>query len=164
MHKPLSSFMRRKTDPAHGNGVIVPVRLQSDSPILDEESFTRMLCLERKRTERSGRPFVLVLLQAEPLLKAGCSDQTLERVLLALSHAIRETDIKGWYRTGEMIGVIFTEIDRAQGRAVANALLSRVSAALSSTLGIDEINEVRLSFHIFPEEFSGSGKGNGTGN
>lgn len=155
-------FVRRKTDTGR-NTPAAPVRLRSDSPVLDEESFTRMLCLERKRTERSGRPFVLMLLEAGPLLKAGASDHVLEKVLVALSHAIRETDIKGWYRTGEMIGVIFTEIDRAQGRAVAGALLSRISAALAGTLGIDEINEIRLSFHIFPEEHSANGNGNGNG-
>jgi lipopolysaccharide/colanic/teichoic acid biosynthesis glycosyltransferase len=153
--------MRRKTDSVPRNGIAVPVRLRSDSPILDEESFTRMLCLERKRTERSGRPFVLMLLEAGPLLKAGSNNQVFERVLLGLSHAVRETDTKGWYRTDEMIGVIFTEIDRAHGKAVASALLSRMSAALTSTLGVDEINEIRLSFHIFPEEYSANGNGNG---
>jgi hypothetical protein len=36
----------------------VPV---SDRDVLNEQSFHRMISLERKRTERSGKPFLLVL-------------------------------------------------------------------------------------------------------
>ena len=131
-----------------------------DSAILDQEPFVRMLRLERKRTERSGRRFVLMLLEAGSLLKAGNDRQALDKVLLAVIQATRETDIKGWYKSGQVIGVIFTEIDGAHGRAVANALLSRVTGALGSTLSIEDINEIRLSFHVFPEDSGGNGNGN----
>ncbi len=130
-----------------------------DSAILDQEPFVKMLCLERKRTQRSGRRFVLMLLEAGSLLKAGSDSQALEKVLLAVTQATRETDIKGWYKSGHVIGVIFTEIDAAHGKAVASALLSRVTSALGSTLGIEEINEIRLSFHVFPEDSGGNGNG-----
>ncbi|MCX6634197.1 MAG: hypothetical protein NT090_03795 [Acidobacteria bacterium] len=79
-----------------------------DAAILDQEPFVRMLCLERKRTERSGRRFVLMLLEAGSLLKAGNDRQALDKVLLAVTQATRETDIKGWYKSGHVIGVIFT--------------------------------------------------------
>ena len=131
-----------------------------EAAILDQEPFVRMLCLERKRTERSGRRFVLMLLEAGSLLKAGNDSQALDRVLLAVTQATRETDIKGWYKSGHVIGVIFTEIDGAHGRAVANALLSRVISALGSTLSIEDINEIRLSFHVYPEDSGGNGNGN----
>lgn len=161
MSQPLSSLMRRKTDSTSARDKTLPVYSPSESQIFEREAFVRMLSLERKRTQRSGRPFVLMLLEAGALLKAGSDERALQKVLQALSQSIRETDIKGWYEEGEIIGVIFTEIDRAQGRAVANALLSRVSAALASTLGIEDINEIRLSFHIFPEESNTNGNGNG---
>ena len=137
-----------------------PPRIEApDSQILDQEPFLRMLCLERKRTERSGRRFVLMLLGAGALLKDGADLDALRNVLLAVSRATRQTDIKGWYQDGDVIGVIFTEIGSDHGKAVASALLSRVTTALASTLSIEDINEIRLSFHVFPEDPGSNGNG-----
>jgi lipopolysaccharide/colanic/teichoic acid biosynthesis glycosyltransferase len=120
--------------------------------ILGQELFVRMLRLERKRTERSQRPFVLMLLDSRRLLKAVNSEEQFEKVLHALSHSTRETDIKGWYEDGTVFGVIFTEIGTADGKSVTNALLTRVMNALCKTLSIGQINEIRISFHVFPED------------
>jgi lipopolysaccharide/colanic/teichoic acid biosynthesis glycosyltransferase len=94
-----------------------------------------------------------MLLQSDSLLKAGDHDGALEKVLAALSHSTRETDIKGWYDDGRVIGVIFTEIGTAEGKSIANALLNKVTGALCSTLSIEQINQVSLSFHVFPEDW-----------
>jgi lipopolysaccharide/colanic/teichoic acid biosynthesis glycosyltransferase len=121
-----------------------------------------MLRLERKRTERSQRRFVLMLLDACGLLRADESRETLHKVMATLSHSVRETDIKGWYKDDSVIGVIFTEVGAADGKSVANALLTKVTNALSTTLSIEEINEVKLSFHVFPEQSNGNGTGGPT--
>src|SRR5277367_6395559 len=97
---------------------------------LEQELFVTMLRLERKRTERSKRRFVLMLLDACGLLKADENGEIFCRVIAALSQSIRETDIKGWYKDESVIGVIFTEVGTADGRSVANALLTRVTSAL----------------------------------
>src|SRR4249919_860991 len=94
------------------------------SEILDQKSFTRMLSLERKRTERSGRRFVLMLLEWRDLVRPQHDQRTLEKVLHTLLNSTRETDVKGWYREHSRIGVIFTEIGAADGKTVANALLN----------------------------------------
>ncbi len=127
--------------------------------ILAEEPFLRMLAFERKRTERSQRRLVLMLLQSDALLKTGDRAGTCQKILRALSRATRETDIKGWYDEDRVIGVIFTEIGNAEGKAVATALLNKVTNALSSTLSIEQINEVSLSFHVFPEEWDNQNGG-----
>jgi lipopolysaccharide/colanic/teichoic acid biosynthesis glycosyltransferase len=123
----------------------------SSSEILDQELFVRMLRLERKRTERSQRPFVLMLLDSRMLLTAENNAAQFEKVLRALTNSTRETDIKGWYEDGAVFGVIFTEIGTADGKSVTNALLNRVTSALCATLSIEQINEIRLSFHVFPD-------------
>jgi lipopolysaccharide/colanic/teichoic acid biosynthesis glycosyltransferase len=125
----------------------------SEGCFLVEDSFLRMLALERKRTERSHRRFVLMLLESGSLLKGGTSKEIFGRVLDALFRSTRETDLKGWYKSGHTIGVIFTEIGSAESGSVANALLSKVLTALGRTLTIDQINEIRLSFHVFPEDW-----------
>ena len=144
--------LRRRADPQFIGGGLLVENARVDARILDQEPFLRMLYLERKRSERSGRRFVLMLLEVGSLLKPGPGAQAFANVLPALSQSTRETDIKGWYQKDHVIGVIFTEIDGAHGRAVALALLTRVSGALAGTVGIESINEIRLSFHIFPED------------
>ena len=131
-----------------------PTNDPSGLEILDQQLFVRMLRLERKRTERSQRPFVLMLLDSRLLLKDRNRSEQFDKVLYALTHSTRETDIKGWYEDGAVFGIIFTEIGAANGRSVTNALLTRVTDALCTTLSIEQINEIRLSFHVFPDDSS----------
>src|ERR1700722_19717350 len=128
-----------------------PVASSSHSLFLDQELFLTMLRLERKRTERSHRRFVLMLLEAEGLLKPGEEQEAFDKVVTALSHSTRETDIKGWYKDHSVIGMIFTEVGEAEGKSIAKALLNKVTNALCATLSIEQINELRLSFHVFPD-------------
>jgi lipopolysaccharide/colanic/teichoic acid biosynthesis glycosyltransferase len=152
---------------ANGNGagrsgpVEIPARDGfSHSTILPEAIFLKMLCLERKRTERSRRPFILMLLDAAGLLKGGHREDALGKVIGALSRSTRETDITGWYRDSAVIGVVFTEIGvNPDGKLVTNALLGKVQNALSGALSIEQIDQVSLSFHVFPEDWDDSGPG-----
>src|SRR5579872_56191 len=120
--------------------------------ILEEKAFMRMLYLERKRTERSSSRFVLMLLESASLLREGADERTVHTILCTVARSTRETDIKGWYREKSSIGVILTEIDTVDGRVVAAALLARVTDALCSVLGVDEIKALQMSFHVFPEQ------------
>src|SRR5260370_38745942 len=111
-----------------------------------------MLQLVRKRSERSGRAFVLMLLKSTKLLQSG-NPHTLNKVMSTLASSTRDTDTKGWYQERTTIGVIFTELGpNADGKSVSDALLSKVTKALSSSLSINEINEIRLCFRIFLED------------
>ncbi len=133
-----------------------PVAAPAQHTFFDQELFITMLRLERKRTERSNRRFVLMLLDACGLLKADQSRETLHNVIAALSNSFRETDIKGWYKGDSTIGVIFTEVG-ADGKSVANGLLTKVTNALCTVLSIEQINQVNLSFHVYPESLNGNG-------
>ena len=124
----------------------------SDGWFLGQQRFLRMLALERKRTERSQRRFVLMLVESASLFSGGDKVQIIEKVLRALAHSTRETDITGWYNTGSVIGVVFTEIGLAEGKSVADALLAKTLEALGRTLSIEQIHEIRLTFHFFPED------------
>ena len=57
--------------------------------MLPQELFMKLLCLERKRTERSGRRFVLLLLDAGTLLKAA-KTLVLTNLLSAITQSTRE--------------------------------------------------------------------------
>lgn len=128
-----------------------------DFGMLAEDLFLRMLRLERKRTERSHRRFVLMILEFGELLSVGNQEETLDKVLRALSQASRDTDIKGWYRRGHAIGVIFTEIAAAEEKTVVRFLSTKVTDALYDMLRVGQINQIRLSFHVFPEDWDNDG-------
>lgn len=120
--------------------------------VLDEKAFTRMLCLERKRTERSGRRFVLMLLESRRLLKAGSNRDGFEQFTDKLCESTRETDVKGWYKDGSVFGVIFTEIGQAENAGAIKVLANKVTTALCSSLRNDDVSDIRLSFHVYPGE------------
>ena len=127
--------------------------------ILDEGHFSRALYVEQKRTERSSRRFILMLLDTARLLRGENREPVLDRLLDRLCTVIRETDIAGWYGSGKetLFGVIFTEIEAKDGKIVATSLLNRITQALGGTLQVEDINEIRLSFHVFPEDWNEDG-------
>jgi lipopolysaccharide/colanic/teichoic acid biosynthesis glycosyltransferase len=95
-----------------------------------------------------------MLLESTRLLNPKGDQQALDKVLLALSCSSRDTDTRGWYKKGSTIGVIYTELGvDADGQAVADALLTKVTKALASTLSISQIDQIRLTFHVFPEDW-----------
>lgn len=147
-------MMRTSESRSRTNRRAVSERSAGSKTLLTEALFTKQLSLERKRTERSGRRFVLMLLDSSKLVRGEGRNRSLDLIISALAESVRETDIQGWYAES-VIGVIFTEIGPADGGDVSKALLGKVSSALCRTLPIDEINEISLSFHIYPEEWDG---------
>jgi exopolysaccharide biosynthesis polyprenyl glycosylphosphotransferase len=128
-----------------------------DAEILSETAFARMLHLERRRTDRSSRRFILMLIESGALLKRADENSPVQALLHALSHSTRETDIKGWYKEDSVFGVIFTEIGDGDTNVITKVLLDKVTHTLCNTAGIDTLNEIRFSFHVYPENISKGG-------
>jgi exopolysaccharide biosynthesis polyprenyl glycosylphosphotransferase len=121
--------------------------------ILDENSFRGMIALERKRTERSRQPFLLLLLDAGSCLPSDASGRVLGQVLSALALATRETDVTGWYKTHSVVGVMFTEISIDERGSILSTVMSRVSETLRNNLTLQNFSQVSISLHVFPEEW-----------
>lgn len=120
---------------------------------LDESTFRRMIAIERKRTERSKAPFVLMLLEAISDRGQKKSSITLSRIATALLSSSRDTDLVGWYKDDAIIGTMFTGLIVSDKRAVLDTFLTKVSAALQEELSAEEFNQVRISFHLFPDDW-----------
>ena len=120
---------------------------------LSEEVFLEVLCLERKRAERSRRPFLLMLVEAEKLLQADQAELLAANLASTVSTVKRETDFKGWYKDGSVLGVIFTEIGEAERTTLQRAMLSRVMSALARDFKPSDMDQINLSFHFFPEDW-----------
>jgi lipopolysaccharide/colanic/teichoic acid biosynthesis glycosyltransferase len=122
--------------------------------ILGEEAFRRMISLERKRTERSRKPFLFMLLNRGNGLPSDKNGTVLRGILSAISLSTRETDIVGWYENNSVVGVMFTEIVVYDKSLIISTMLARVSEALRSHLSREQVNQIHISFHLFPEEWN----------
>jgi lipopolysaccharide/colanic/teichoic acid biosynthesis glycosyltransferase len=153
----LLNFLRSATIFRPTEKVQFPFDTSRESEILPRQLFMKLVCLERTRTERSGRRFVLMLLEPGAIFKGHDHCENLERVLLALCQSTRETDITGWYGNGTTIGVIFTEI--GTDTSVVDLLEERVKSSLHKTLSAEQLAQIKLSFHVFPDDCVGEGPG-----
>ncbi len=137
----------RPPQPSALQGSIAP------SDVLSEETFHRMISLERKRSERSQRPFVLLLIDAGLNHPGGDKQgRALLEMLFALQGATRETDVTGWYATNSVIGVMFTEI-ALDNNAVLSTILSRIGTVVRDRLDNDQFGRIKFSFHVFPDDW-----------
>jgi exopolysaccharide biosynthesis polyprenyl glycosylphosphotransferase len=121
--------------------------------VLGEEPFHRMIALERKRTERSGKPFLLMLLDAGNCLPSDRTGRVLGRILSALSLSTRETDVTGWYKNHSIVGVMFTDINAEERESILGTMMSRVSETLRNNLSLEKFSQISISLHVFPEDW-----------
>ena len=121
--------------------------------ILNEESFKRVMAIERKRTERSREPFLLMLVEGGNSQRAEKHNKPLDRILSAMLSSTRETDVVGWYKDRITVGVMFTGLSNDDKNAVLSTILSRVSAALRDELTSEQFSQISLSFHFFPDRW-----------
>ena len=124
-----------------------------DREILNAEDFRRMITLERKRSERSRKPFMLLLLDMGDHLPSERNGRILGKILSALSTATRDTDVTGWYSNNCVVGVMFTEITIEDGGSTPSTIITRVTQTLQKNLTLEQFNRVTLSFHVFPEDW-----------
>lgn len=120
--------------------------------VLKPEAFRRMIALERKRSERSRKPFVLFLLDIgdRPSDRDG---KILGKISSVLSASTRDTDVTGWYSDDCVVGVMFTEIAAEESASIPSTIIARVTDTLRNNLALEQFNRVRISFHVFPEHW-----------
>jgi lipopolysaccharide/colanic/teichoic acid biosynthesis glycosyltransferase len=111
-----------------------------------------MISLERKRSERTQRPFVLLLMDTGRTLPTEKNGRVLLDILSALQAATRETDVMGWYETNSAVGVMFTEIT-LENNLILSTILARISDVLRLRLTSEQFSQIKFSFHLFPEEW-----------
>jgi len=116
-----------------------------------EEFFHRLLTLERKRSDRTGEPFLLVLIHCEELIRRG-AEHSIGDIGMALAASVRVTDVTGWHRNRSSIGFIFTSFNGAGRTEVQSAISSKILRILSKTLHASEVDHVKVSFYFYPQD------------
>ncbi len=120
---------------------------------MSEAAFRRMIAIERKRTERSKEPFLLMVLEAGNHQSAEMDEATLGNIASVLLSTSRETDIVGWYKDKLTLGVLYTGLEVKDKNTILSTILGRVKAALRGALLFEQLNQVSISFHFFPDEW-----------
>ena len=124
-----------------------------DRPILSEEAFHQVISLERRRTERSGKPFLLMLLDVGDEQPSETSWRALGQIQASLAAAARATDVIGWYKNDCVAGLMLTEIGLTDRSSIPSALIARLSDTLRRSLSAEDFDQVNISFHVFPEDW-----------
>ena len=118
--------------------------------LLEHELFLQMLELEQLRAKRSGRRFVLMVIESASLLESKHGNELSGRLLNALVNATRATDVTGWYKDGTALGVIFTEIGGSNDELVTKALVTKIRSVLVDSLGAEQTSRIDISYQVFP--------------
>jgi lipopolysaccharide/colanic/teichoic acid biosynthesis glycosyltransferase len=116
--------------------------------LLEEHHFLYMLGLERKRTERSSKPFMLLLLSSRTLFQSNSGEKVVRQIVSTISSSTRDTDSVGWYEWGSTLAVLFTEI----GSSFENSKLicEKVATALEEALEPEHLEAIKINFRVFP--------------
>lgn len=144
--------LRRSLDSVHFDS-LTGTATSHDREILNQEAFRRVISLERRRTERSRKPFVLMLLDMGDHLPSAATGKSLSKLLTSVSDCTRATDVAGWYKQDSVVGVMFTEIAIEDRKTIVSTMISRVSDMLRNQLSLEQFNRVSVSFHVFPEDW-----------
>ena len=116
-----------------------------------EEYFHEALSLERKRTERTARPFTLLLADIAGVKPEAEWRQIARSVVQVLSLATRSTDIKGWYLYGSVLGVILTECSGIDEELIRRKTYAGLGEKLSSAQA-QQRSEHRLREPLLPPD------------
>jgi len=145
--------LRRSIDPLGQSSLATRSSGNDDRTALDEASFHRMISLERKRTERSRKPFLLMLLETGGHQLPKKNGHALSNIVSVLLASTRETDVTGWYKDRTVLGVVFSGLVIDDKNSILSTMLARVSSTLRDNLTFEQFNQISISFHLYPDDW-----------
>ncbi|MBN1309401.1 MAG: sugar transferase [Chitinispirillaceae bacterium] len=111
-----------------------------------ESIFAEFLRLERRRTERSKIPFVLIIIEIRNFMKTHRKNG-LRELSGVLEGCYREVDIKGWYKKQSIIGIICPDAHGTMIELLRQKFLTALEKKFPDLLHVGLI----VSFIVFPE-------------
>ncbi len=118
-----------------------------------ESYFRDMLFWERRRTERSRKPFLLMLINVQNIPAGDKRKSAVKKIAGTMISVTRQTDTKGWYKYDTVIGIILVNprVDDC------DILKQKIYDELAGTLRKDALEAIRISTYVFPEEYRNHG-------
>jgi|SRR5438094_889185 len=113
----------------------------------NEEAFQYFLEIERKRSEISNRPFLLMLIEFNRHA-AGVNPEidvvTAGTLFSILRRCLRETDFIGWYREGRVAGAVLTQHGQPDRDDRFEVVRGRVGEALEKHFSPDRPRRLQV--------------------
>jgi len=119
----------------------------------NEQAFRYFLSIERKRSERSGCPFLLLLvdLKEQSGVSVRIDPMVAPKLFSALWLCLRETDCIGWYREERVAGAVLTELGDRHPTEVSRLVGQRVSGVLGEGLPANVAPRLQVRVYQRPE-------------
>lgn len=120
--------------------------------VYDEEAFRHFLAIEHKRSERSGQPYLLLLVDLQdhqdvrPLIDAAVAPKLFAGLWLCL----RETDVIGWYVANRVVGAVLTDLGDGPTAHVCRVVHRMVSDVLDEHLPPDVAHQLQVRLYQGP--------------
>jgi lipopolysaccharide/colanic/teichoic acid biosynthesis glycosyltransferase len=125
--------------------------------VAPESAFLQTLRREVRRTERSGRPFMLALVSGDRF-RGDAGSKFVDTIAAAISSATRETDCLGWYEQNSTLGILLTEIGDPNDSKV-ELVAQKIFSAMQKAVTPEEYSHLRLEIRLFPQESNNGGEG-----
>jgi len=115
----------------------------------NEETFHYFLTIQRQRSERSGRPFSLLIVELKDQAGQGLSMQPViaDKVFSSLRGSLRDTDIVGWYRTGWAAGALLTELGDGHHVDAGKPLGQRVKSTIATEISEQVAGQLNVTVY-----------------
>jgi len=119
----------------------------------NEQAFRYFLAIERKRSERSGHPFLLLLvdLKEQEGASARLDSMVANNLFSNLRLCLRETDFVGWYREERVAGAVLIELGDRRPTEVSRLIGQRVSERLYARLPSGVARRLQVCIYQHPE-------------
>lgn len=134
----------------------VSPHFSSGQKIYTEAKFHEKLIQERRRAERSKKPLLVMILDAENLKKVDITGNLAESVGEGLHTCIRGTDICGLLKSDGVIGVILTEVEHDKVDIAQRIVANKIRKSLTALLSDDLVRQIIISFRTFPDSNTGA--------
>jgi hypothetical protein len=145
------------SNPVHDSRAIGGVAIKTPhGQAYNEGTFRYLLGVERRRSARSNRRFLLVLLHLRPGTGSTLIDGALAfRFFSGLWQSVRETDFVGWFEQGRVAGAVLTQYSDAAGRDAERVVAERVRTVLKGMMSGPMADRFRVRVYLMPRGIAG---------
>lgn len=118
-----------------------------------EEYFQRTLILERLRSKRTGKPFMLILLDIGKLTNVKRAEKAfvLCKLVSALKSSTLDIDVKGWYMRDSIIGIVCQDVPEKHRDRVARRIKDKLSEKGIFHLVGTNTDAIKLLCLLYPD-------------
>jgi hypothetical protein len=112
----------------------------------DETDFLYFLDIERARAGRGNQPLHLMFATLEPVpgQPVPIPRTSAAKLFDGMKDTLRETDVLGWYRQGQVAGAVLSTRPNSTAAGLADLMAERISTGLKRRVGAKVASTLRV--------------------